>query len=92
LAPTDLSLGDTFEPRPLHIIGLDATLGRRPLQEQTLEGASRYADDPSVFPDGHPELDGFSLGVPPGILRKGEKHESAPTHVYPIRHCVRSLF
>jgi hypothetical protein len=77
LTLTDLAFGDTLQSRSLQIISLDAPLGGRPIRQQALEGTARYANDPSIFPDPHPELDSFPLGIPPDIVRKGEEHHSA---------------
>jgi hypothetical protein len=39
-----------------------------------LEHAPRDPDDAAVLPDLDPELDGLLLGVPVGVLGKGEEH------------------
>jgi hypothetical protein len=76
LAPTILAFDDTLEARSLQIICLDAPLGGRPIRQQALEGTARYANHPTILADPHPELDCFSLGIPPGIVWKGKEHQS----------------
>jgi hypothetical protein len=76
LAPTNLAFDDTLEARSLQIICLDAPLGGRPIRQQALEGTARYANHPTILADPHPELDCFSLGIPPGIVWKGKEHQS----------------
>jgi hypothetical protein len=39
-----------------------------------LEHAARDPDDAVVLSDLDPELYGLALGVPSGVLRKGEEH------------------
>jgi hypothetical protein len=69
-----LSLDNPLQPGPMQVVVLNTFLGRRPLGKQALKDTARHPDDPGVFDNLYPEVDGAQGLVPSGILRKRGKH------------------
>jgi hypothetical protein len=88
LPAAQLAFGYQFEPGPLKMVGFEAPLGCRALREQALKDPPADPHNASIFADLHAEFDGHSIGVPPGILGKCEKHGDLRSQ----SDCVRVLF
>jgi hypothetical protein len=63
LAPTQLPLGDAFQPGSLEVVGFDASLGGGPLSGQPLEHPPRHPDHAAILADLDPELHRLPLGI-----------------------------
>ena len=63
-----LLLGDTLEPGPLEVVGLDAPLGGGPFGQEPLKHPPRHPDHTLVLADLEPELHGQPRGIPAGVL------------------------
>jgi hypothetical protein len=74
LPPTDLPLGDEFEPSPVKMVGFQAPFRCRGLIEQGLEHAPTDTHDALIVADTDAELDGRPFGVPSGVWGKLEEH------------------
>jgi hypothetical protein len=86
LPATHLAFGYQFE-----IVGFEAPLGCRALREHALKDPPADAHNASIFADLNAEFDGHSIGVPPGILGKCEKHGGPPLAIGPCSCIVLKL-
>jgi hypothetical protein len=62
---------------------LNAPLGSRPLLQQALKHAPGDQDHAFVLADDDAELHGLPLGIPSGVLGKGEEHGASPALIGP---------
>jgi hypothetical protein len=77
LPPSNLPLGDEFEPSPVTVIAFEAAFRRRGFRKQDLEHAPGNAHDTLIFADADAELDGASFEVPPSVGWEAEEHRPA---------------
>jgi hypothetical protein len=74
LPPSNLPLGDQFEPGSVEMVGFEAAFRRGGFWKQDLEHAPGNAHHGLVLAHPDAELDAIPVGVPPGVWGKAEEH------------------
>jgi hypothetical protein len=72
----NLPFGDEFQPGPMKMVGFDAPFRCWGVWDQDLEDALGNPHHALILAHPDAELDDVPVGVPPGIWRKAEEHES----------------
>jgi hypothetical protein len=77
LPPPKFALSDEFKPGPVKVEGFQAAFRCGGLRKQDLKHASGHANNAFILAQPDSELDGVSVGVPPGVGRKAKEHGPA---------------
>src|SRR5271169_223555 len=72
--PPQLPLGGFLKACPLQMVCFNAAFGGGCLRQQALEHAPGYPHDAAIFADFNAEFDSLPLGIPSGVIGKGEEH------------------
>ncbi|MGC1890896.1 MAG: sugar-transfer associated ATP-grasp domain-containing protein [Stellaceae bacterium] len=74
LTPPQLPLGGFLKACSLQVVCFNAAFGGGCLRQQTLEHAPRYPHHAAEFADFNAKCNSLPLGIPSGVIGKGEEH------------------
>ena len=90
LTPPQLPLGELSQRCPLQVVRFNAALGGRCLPQEGLEHAPGYPHHAAVFTDFNAKLNSLPLGIPSGVIGKGEEHRSVGLRAKPTTFSICS--